>query len=148
MNSIDFALYIWCILFKASMTKVIGILFVQEDAYYFRSGILWEFFASLHSLNVNISFLKTVQLSCNFLKEDPCGEDSPPRGRAQGEHRMYCSLGFRFLMFDGDYFMESENLLCFPHLLHFLLFYMFCKYAWFNILGKRLEITANSSFKS
>lgn len=90
------------------MTKVTGILFVQKDAYIFSLDYLdyfvCGFFASLHSLNVSNSFLKTVELSHNFLKEDPCGEDSSLKGRAQGEYRMSCSLDFRFLMFGGGSF--------------------------------------------
>lgn len=75
-----------------------------------RSGILCVNFCCFtftgFVFNVNIPFLKTVQLSHKFFKEDPCAEDSPLKGRKyshsslQGEYRKYYILSSRFLMFE------------------------------------------------
>lgn len=77
-----------------------------------RSGILYVnicfFTLTGFVFNVTIPFLKTVQLSHKFFKEDPCAEDSPLKGRKyshsslQGEYWKYYVLTFRFLVFEID----------------------------------------------
>ena len=49
MNSIDFSLYIWCILFKASMTKVIGMLLCIHWMWKFHFFLFFNFHAIFSS---------------------------------------------------------------------------------------------------